>query len=88
MVSLFGRGRTERHRESHSNAKPMADQSDFTGRRATVEAAGDTHVGTVTSVTYTLKGGQPVVRVELDEPTADGRTELAYALSNVEFGAE
>jgi hypothetical protein len=66
----------------------MTDTSDMTGRRATVEAEGDTHVGTVTAVTYTLKGGQPVVRVELDDPTPSGRTAVAYALSNVEFGAE
>lgn len=66
----------------------MAEESDLAGRRATVEAEGESHAGTITSVTYTLKGGQPVVRVELDEPTPSGREELAYGLANIEFGAE
>jgi hypothetical protein len=64
----------------------MPDESDLCGRRATVEIEGQRRAGTITSITYTLKGGQPVVRLELDAETPGGRDAVACALENVTFG--
>jgi len=64
----------------------MPTETELRGRRVRVEVQGESHTGTITAVTYTLKGGQPVVRVELDEPTADGKEAVPCGLPNVEFG--
>jgi len=64
----------------------MADDGhELAGRRVETSVAGATRQGTVTAVTYTLKGGQPVAAVELDEPAPDGREEVAMAVDALTF---
>jgi hypothetical protein len=44
--------------------------------------------GTITSVTYTLKGGEPVVELSLDEPTPTGREAVAVGLGDLDRAAD
>lgn len=45
--------------------------------RVAVTVDGDRYVGTVVTETYTPKGGEPVLSVELDQPMPDGRRRYA-----------
>lgn len=49
------------------------------GTRVVVTVDGDRRAGTVASVAYTVKGGQPVLTVALDEPLPDGREQFPAA---------
>jgi hypothetical protein len=54
------------------------------GRRVTVTVDGETRPGSVTAVEYTRLSGSPVAVVELDEPLADGRAELAVGVDELD----
>lgn len=54
------------------------------GRRVTVTVDGESRTGSVTAVQYTRLAGSPVAVVRLDEPLADGRTELAVGVDELD----
>lgn len=54
------------------------------GRRARTTVEGANREGTITGVTYTLKGGEPVVELTLDEPTPSGREAVAVGFDDIE----
>ena len=54
------------------------------GTRVAVTVDGEHRDGTVVEATYTVKGGSPVVAVELDEPLADGRERCVLSLDETE----
>jgi hypothetical protein len=58
------------------------------GRRARTTVDGTERAGTITSVTYTLKGGEPVVELTLDEPTPTGREAVAVGLGDLDTAAD
>ena len=54
------------------------------GRRVRTTVEGQDVTGTITAVTYTLKGGEPVLELTLDEATPTGREAVAVAIDDVE----
>ncbi|MFB6165432.1 MAG: hypothetical protein ABEJ31_09770 [Haloarculaceae archaeon] len=53
------------------------------GQRARAVVEGEPRTGTVSSVTYTPKGGQPVVEFSLDDPTAQGTRAVALSVADL-----
>jgi glycine cleavage system aminomethyltransferase T len=54
------------------------------GQRVTVTVDGESLTGSVTAVQYTRLAGRPVAVVALDESLADGRTELAVDVDELD----
>lgn len=54
------------------------------GARVAVAVDGERRRGTVVDVTYTVKGGEPVLTVDLDEPLPDGRERFAASPADVD----
>lgn len=55
------------------------------GSRVAVVIDGERHEGTVVEATYTVKGGDPVLGVELDEELPDGRSRHLVSLADAEL---
>jgi hypothetical protein len=55
------------------------------GSRVAVVVDGERREGTVVSATYTVKGGDPVLGVELDEALSGGRARHAVSLADAEL---
>ncbi|WP_255196087.1 hypothetical protein [Halorarius litoreus] len=54
------------------------------GSRVAVVIDGERHEGTVVEASYTVKGGDPVLGVELDDALSDGRSRHLVPLSDAE----
>jgi hypothetical protein len=82
-VTLSASGRT---RGVQHVAVRMTDElgDRLRGRRVRTTVEGQDVTGTITAVTYTLKGGEPVLELTLDEATPTGREAVAVAIDDVE----
>lgn len=57
---------------------------ELVGTRVRATVGRGTYTGTVTDVAYTLKGGQPVVRISVADAPSDDERSVAAPLSAVE----